>query len=90
MSGQSDRCVYGGNSEHHSKPSHFVSENTRSPSKSSISRKHVNSYMKSKNGGGDPVTALALRPTSSQSAADRQAKVKREMSASLAVLNKAQ
>ncbi|KAK8038502.1 hypothetical protein PG993_006913 [Apiospora rasikravindrae] len=75
-------------SEPHSKPSHFVADNTRSPSKSSMSRKNVNSYMNSKNGGGDPVTALSLRPSSSDSVADRRAKVEREMTASLAVLSK--
>ncbi|KAK8087475.1 hypothetical protein PG994_002449 [Apiospora phragmitis] len=78
------------NSETHSKPSHFVSENTRSPSKTSMSQRNVKSYMKTTNGGGDPVTALSLRPSSSTSAANRQAKVEREMAASLAVLNKTQ
>ncbi|KAK7947744.1 uncharacterized protein PG986_008630 [Apiospora aurea] len=87
MSGSSDRCVYGG--EIHSKPSHFVADSTESPSKASIPSKNVKSYIKSKNGGGDP-TALALRPSLSDSVADRRAKVERDMAASLAVLNEGQ
>ncbi|KAK8087474.1 hypothetical protein PG994_002448 [Apiospora phragmitis] len=53
-------------------------------SRTEISRNNVQSYMATKNSGGDPVTALALRPdSSSQSAAERQARVQREMAASL-------
>ncbi|KAK8133387.1 hypothetical protein PG984_005399 [Apiospora sp. TS-2023a] len=57
-------------------------------SKSSMSRKAVKSYMSTKNEGGDPVTALAVRPESSKkSSADRQAKVERDVAAALAKLN---
>ncbi|KAK7977170.1 hypothetical protein PG996_003240 [Apiospora saccharicola] len=88
MVGSSARSVYGG--ETPSKPSHFVTENTSSPPKRSISRKNVKSYIESKDGGGDPVTALTLRPSSSKSITDRQTKVQREMAASLALLNRSQ
>ncbi|KAK8095038.1 hypothetical protein PG997_001723 [Apiospora hydei] len=62
----------------------------KSPSRSAMSRKAVGSYMSTTNGGGDPVTALALRPRSSSksSSADRQARVQREMNASLKKLYK--
>ncbi|KAK8130748.1 hypothetical protein PG999_003128 [Apiospora kogelbergensis] len=59
-----------------------------SPSKTSMSKKSVKSYMSKKNSGGDPVTALALRHDSpSKSVARRLSKVEREMAASLAKLN---
>ncbi|KAK8009357.1 hypothetical protein PG991_011908 [Apiospora marii] len=88
MGDSSDRCVYGGETPF--KPSHVVAENTSSPSKASMSRMNVKSYMESKNGGGDPVTALSLRPSSPKSVTDRQTKVQREMAASLAVLDRSQ
>ncbi|KAK8861825.1 hypothetical protein PGQ11_008060 [Apiospora arundinis] len=59
-----------------------------SPSKTSTSKKAVKSYMSKTNGGGDPVTALSLRPDSpSTSVSKRHTKVQREMAASLAKLN---
>ncbi|KAK7921492.1 hypothetical protein PG985_009514 [Apiospora marii] len=88
MGGSSDRRVCGGETPF--KRSHVVAENTSSPSKASMARKNVKSYIESKNGGGDPVTALSLRPSSSKSVTDRQAKVQREMAASLAVLDRSQ
>ncbi|KAK8133398.1 hypothetical protein PG984_005410 [Apiospora sp. TS-2023a] len=88
MDGSSDRSVYGGKTP--SKPSHLINDNTSSPSKTAMSRKNVKLYMQSKNGSGDPVTALSLRPSSSKSVTDRQTKVQREMAASLAVLDRSQ
>ncbi|KAK6845736.1 hypothetical protein PG995_015846 [Apiospora arundinis] len=56
--------------------------------KKSMSRDRVMDFMSTKNSGGDPVTALALRPGgSSKSTADREAKVKSDVEASLAQLN---
>ncbi|KAK7947746.1 uncharacterized protein PG986_008632 [Apiospora aurea] len=67
-----------------SKTPDVITTSTEPPSKSETSRSSVHSYMSTKNGGGDPVSALALRSeSSSQSAAERQAKVQREMAASL-------
>lgn len=52
-----------------------------------MSRKAVKSYLSTKNEGGDPVTALALRPNHSvKSSADRQARVERNVAAALAKL----
>ncbi|KAK8108290.1 uncharacterized protein PG998_010303 [Apiospora kogelbergensis] len=52
-----------------------------------MAEKRTGSYMSDKNGGGDPVTALSLRlESSSQSTAERQAKVEREMAAALGQL----
>ncbi|KAK8108289.1 uncharacterized protein PG998_010302 [Apiospora kogelbergensis] len=71
-----------------SKPSHAIATQTSSYSKKSMSRDNVNKFMSTKNSGGDPVTALALRPGgSSKSSADRQAQVASEVEASLAQLN---
>ncbi|KAK8087472.1 hypothetical protein PG994_002446 [Apiospora phragmitis] len=56
--------------------------------KNLTSHQPVQSWMSTKNEGGDPVTALALRPDSiSKSSADRQAKVGREIAAALKKLN---
>ncbi|KAK8130749.1 hypothetical protein PG999_003129 [Apiospora kogelbergensis] len=64
------------------------SKSSRSSAKKLMSRDKVNEFMSTKNSGGDPVTALALRPGgSSKSSADRQAKVGSEVEASLAQLN---
>ncbi|KAK8130750.1 hypothetical protein PG999_003130 [Apiospora kogelbergensis] len=50
----------------------------------SMTEKRTYSYISAKNGGGDPVTALALRPeSSSESTAKRQANVERETAAAL-------
>ncbi|KAK7981239.1 hypothetical protein PG989_013696 [Apiospora arundinis] len=70
--------------------SHTIVADSATPSsKKSISKKRTDSYMSTKNGGGDPVTALSLRPeTSSQSMAERQAKVDREIAAALGQLYK--
>lgn len=62
----------------------------KSSSKASISQKVMESYMSETNGGSDPVSALSLRPSPSKSIAHRQAKVDREVAASLAVLENAQ
>ncbi|KAK8038505.1 hypothetical protein PG993_006916 [Apiospora rasikravindrae] len=63
-----------------SKHSHVVKDKIKSPSKKSMSKKKTKSYMSEINGGGDPVTALALRP-GSQSADERRARVERELAA---------
>ncbi|KAK6845737.1 hypothetical protein PG995_015847 [Apiospora arundinis] len=85
MSSSSDRGVYGGNTPN--KPPHFVTANTKSPSKESMSKKAVKSFMSKKNSGGDPVMALPLRRDSpSRSVARRQSKVERELAAALAKL----
>ncbi|KAK8009358.1 hypothetical protein PG991_011909 [Apiospora marii] len=87
MSNSSGRCVYGG--ETRSKPSHFVTQNIESSSKASISQQNVASYMSEANGGGDPVTALSLRP-STKNTADRRAKVNQDVAAALTALEKTQ
>ncbi|KAK8133396.1 hypothetical protein PG984_005408 [Apiospora sp. TS-2023a] len=85
MNGSSDRGIYGGATP--IKPSHAIKDQVQSPSKKSMSKRNTKSYISTKNGGGDPVTALALRSeSSSQSTADRQARVAREMAAALAQL----
>ncbi|KAK7977169.1 hypothetical protein PG996_003239 [Apiospora saccharicola] len=60
----------------------------RSPNKASISQQNVASYMSETNGGGDPVTALSLRPPKANNIADRRAKVDKEVAALSAVLKK--
>ncbi|KAK8095036.1 hypothetical protein PG997_001721 [Apiospora hydei] len=56
--------------------------------KKSLSRNAVASYMSTKNEGGDPVTALSLRPDSpTKSSANRRAKVGKEVEAALKKLN---
>ncbi|KAK8095039.1 hypothetical protein PG997_001724 [Apiospora hydei] len=66
------------------KTHNVITASIESPSKTETSRDNTQSYMATKNGGGDPVTALALRSESaSQSTAERQARVKREVTASL-------
>ncbi|KAK7921493.1 hypothetical protein PG985_009515 [Apiospora marii] len=87
MTGSSDRCAYGG--EPHTKPSHFVAQDTESSSKASMSQQNVASYMSETNGGGDPVTALSLRP-STKNIANRRAKVNQDVAAALIVLGKTQ
>lgn len=54
-----------------------------------MKQQNVASYMSETNGGGDPVTALSLRP-STKNIADRRAKVNHDVAASLTVLNKTQ
>ncbi|KAK7921490.1 hypothetical protein PG985_009512 [Apiospora marii] len=72
MAGSSDRSIYGG---------------TWDPPKKLLSEKNTKLHMSSKNSGGDPVTALALRPeSSSYSATERQERVAREMAEALAQL----
>ncbi|KAK8026263.1 hypothetical protein PG990_004086 [Apiospora arundinis] len=67
----------------------IVADSATSLPRKSMFKERVDSYMSTKNGGGDPVTALSLRPeTSSQSTAERQAKVDREMAAALGQLYK--
>ncbi|KAK7921491.1 hypothetical protein PG985_009513 [Apiospora marii] len=62
------------------RPSYAINEKAKS-SKKSISKGRVESYMSTVNGGGDPVTAVALRPVSPiRSTTDRQARVEREVS----------
>ncbi|KAK7947745.1 uncharacterized protein PG986_008631 [Apiospora aurea] len=78
MAGSSDQSIYGGAAP--SKHSHAVTDQIKSPSKKSMSKKKTKSYMAEINGGGDPVTALALR-SGSQSADERRAKVERELAA---------
>ncbi|KAK8133399.1 hypothetical protein PG984_005411 [Apiospora sp. TS-2023a] len=60
----------------------------KSPNKASISQQNVASYMSETDGGGDPVTALSLRPSPARNIADRRAKVNQEVATSLAVLKK--
>ncbi|KAK8009354.1 hypothetical protein PG991_011905 [Apiospora marii] len=85
MAGSSDQSVYGGATP--SKPFHAIKASTRDPSKKSMSKRNTKAYMSTKNGGGDPVTALALRPeSSSQSTTERQERVTREMAEALAQL----
>ncbi|KAK8026264.1 hypothetical protein PG990_004087 [Apiospora arundinis] len=65
-----------------------VPRSKKSSSKKSMSRDKVKEFMSTKDSGGDPVTALALRPGgSSKSTADRQAKVKSDVETSIAQLN---
>ncbi|KAK8038503.1 hypothetical protein PG993_006914 [Apiospora rasikravindrae] len=78
MAGSSAQSVCGGATP--SKPSHAIAAQTGSPSKESMAKKQTRSYMSTKNGGGNSVTALALRPeTSAQSTAQRLERVAREM-----------
>ncbi|KAK8026262.1 hypothetical protein PG990_004085 [Apiospora arundinis] len=91
MASSSDRSVQGSATSIGS--SHIITANSAtSPSSSelSLARRRTDAYMSTKNGGGDPVTALALRPSPSTSATDRQAQVKREMEASMSRFNKTQ
>ncbi|KAK8133367.1 hypothetical protein PG984_005379 [Apiospora sp. TS-2023a] len=85
MAGSSDRNVPEGAAP--SKPPHTIKDRTESPSKKSMSEKKTKSYMSEINGGGDPVTALNLRPGSpSTSTAERRAKVQHEMDEALKLL----
>ncbi|KAK8076861.1 hypothetical protein PG996_003031 [Apiospora saccharicola] len=85
MAGSSDRSVYEGAAP--SKPPHTIKDNTKSPSKKSMSQKKTKSYMSEINAGGDPVTALALRPGSSSTrTAKRHAKAQHEMDEALKLL----
>ncbi|KAK8009355.1 hypothetical protein PG991_011906 [Apiospora marii] len=77
MTRSSEQSIYGGATP--SKPSHAIHEKVKS-SKKSIAKGKVDSFMSTINGGGDPVTAVALRPgSSSGSAAERRARIEREM-----------
>ncbi|KAK8861827.1 hypothetical protein PGQ11_008062 [Apiospora arundinis] len=86
MGSSSNHSLHG---ETPKKPSHAVSRKTKTTSsEKSMSRDRVMDFMSTKNSGGDPVTALALRPGgSSKSTADRQAKVESDVEASLTQLN---
>ncbi|KAK8133388.1 hypothetical protein PG984_005400 [Apiospora sp. TS-2023a] len=88
MGGASDSSVCNGQTPH--KHSHAVARKKKSPSETSMSRKAVKAYLSTPNEGGDPVTAMALRPGSSSknSSADRQARVQHEMDAALCKLNR--
>ncbi|KAK7921696.1 hypothetical protein PG985_009718 [Apiospora marii] len=90
MDGASDRSVCNGETPH--KHWHAVAKKNKSPSEKSMSRKAVKTYLSTSNEGGDPVTAMALRPGSSseKSSADRQARVQHEMDAALRKMNKTQ
>jgi hypothetical protein len=62
-------------SEHPAKAPHKFSTQT---DRDSLSQQRVTSYMTSQNGGGDPITALAVRDKSTTSSiSDRNAKVAR-------------
>ncbi|KAK8108288.1 uncharacterized protein PG998_010301 [Apiospora kogelbergensis] len=78
MGGASDRSVYGGKTPH--KHSHAVARKSeKPPSKESMTRDKVDKYIQ--NDDGNPVAG-----SSSQSTSDRQARVNREVEASLAKL----
>ncbi|KAK8038506.1 hypothetical protein PG993_006917 [Apiospora rasikravindrae] len=81
MEGASDRFVHNGETSRES-------SRTATETKTSLSRNAVESYMSTKNEGGDPVTALALRPDSpTKGVADRQAKVGHDVVEALKKLN---
>lgn len=62
------------------KPDNYITHSTASPSQASTSQEQVESYMATINGGGDPVTALGYRATSSsQSIAKRVSQVQQAM-----------
>ncbi|KAK7947747.1 uncharacterized protein PG986_008633 [Apiospora aurea] len=83
MDAASDRSVYNGETSHESS-----SRAASAKTKTALSRQAVKSYMSTKNEGGDPVTAPALRPDSpTTSNADRQAKVGHDVVAALTELN---
>lgn len=64
-----------------------ITRNTASPSNATMSQQQVTSYMATVNSGGDPITALAYRTTSSsQSTADRRSQVQQAMDTNLARL----
>ncbi|KAK8133397.1 hypothetical protein PG984_005409 [Apiospora sp. TS-2023a] len=99
MTRTSEQSVYGGATP--SKPSRIInekpnsSESSKTPKKSSESKKSkksiskgkVDSYMSTVNEGGDPVTAISLRPgIPTQSAAKRLARVESEMAKALGKL----
>ncbi|KAK7981240.1 hypothetical protein PG989_013697 [Apiospora arundinis] len=70
-----------------SKPANAITDQIASPSKDSMGKKKTEDYMSAKNGGGDSVTALGLRPESAaQSVVERLGRVEREMSESLSQL----
>ncbi|KAK8026265.1 hypothetical protein PG990_004088 [Apiospora arundinis] len=86
MAGSSDQSVYEGKTP--SKHLNAIAATIGSPPQAQTSRDNVRSYLSTKNSGGDPVTALALRPESTpQSAAERLAAVERNIAASLTQLN---
>ncbi|KAK6824549.1 hypothetical protein PG987_012043 [Apiospora arundinis] len=86
MAGSSDQSVYGGKTL--SKHLNAIAATIGSPLQAQTSRDNVRSYLSTKNSGGDPVTALALRPESPpQSVAERLAAVEHEIEASLTQLS---
>ncbi|KAK8009356.1 hypothetical protein PG991_011907 [Apiospora marii] len=69
------------------KPLNSITAQTNPTSKKSMAKKQTQSYISTKYGGGDPVTALALRPESSaQSITQRQGRLERELAESLSQL----
>ncbi|KAI8946110.1 hypothetical protein F4801DRAFT_565730 [Xylaria longipes] len=66
------------------KPPHKFSEPHLATSNNSLSQQRVHSYMATRNGGGDPVTALSVRGvTADSSVSERHARVLRNLTDSL-------
>ncbi|KAK6824551.1 hypothetical protein PG987_012045 [Apiospora arundinis] len=75
------------NSATPSKPANAITFQIASSSKRSTGKKNTKDYIATKNGGGDSVTALGLRPESAaQSVVGRLDRVGREMAESLSQL----